>query len=85
MAVQDLPTAGNDGKTFGIFNFNEFSRTLIVAAQMVSDGLILTALSYVSFCFSIYPHYAPEHLESFTIRCFDCWYNCNRDFWIRTC
>jgi Undecaprenyl-phosphate glucose phosphotransferase len=63
MAVRDIPTTGNDGKIFGIFNFNEFSRTLIVAAQMAGDGVILTTLSYVSFSFSMYPHYAPEYLE----------------------
>ena len=54
MVARDIPTAGNDGRTFGHFNFNEFSRTLIVAAQMFGDGLILTTLSYVSFSFSIY-------------------------------
>ena len=63
MVARDIPTAGNDGKTFGHFNFNEFSRTLIVAAQMFGDGLILTTLSYVSFSFSIYQRYAPEYLE----------------------
>ena len=64
MVARDILNAGNDGKTFGSFIFKEFSRTLIVAAQMFGDGLILTTLSYVSFSFSIYPRYAPEYLES---------------------
>ena len=69
------------GRLSDIFNFNEFSRTLIVAAQMFGDGLILTTLSYVSFSFSIYLRYAPEYLESLPYLFFDRWYNCNHDFW----
>jgi hypothetical protein len=46
MTVGHIPTAGNDRKTFRTFNFDEFSRTLIVVVQMVGDGLILTTLSY---------------------------------------
>src|SRR5437868_10013166 len=63
MAVRDIPTAENHDEIFGIFNFREFSRTLIIAAQMVGDALILTTLSYVSFSVSIYPHYHGKSFE----------------------
>ena len=62
MAVRDISTAGDDGKAFGISNFREFSRTLIVAAQMIGDGVILTTLSYLSFSFSIYPNYEAQYI-----------------------
>jgi Undecaprenyl-phosphate glucose phosphotransferase len=48
MTVGDIPIAGNDRKTSRTFNLDEFSRTLIAAAQMVGDGVILTTLSFVS-------------------------------------
>ena len=63
MAVRDISIAGDDGKAFGISNFREFSRTLIVAAQMIGDGVILTTLSYLSFSFSIYPNYGSHYNE----------------------
>ncbi|MGC2199948.1 MAG: hypothetical protein WA633_07340, partial [Stellaceae bacterium] len=63
MAVREIPTAGNDSNTFGIFDFRELSRTFIVSAQMVGDGLILTTLSYISFNISIYPHYDGKYLD----------------------
>ncbi len=56
MTVGDIPTLGNDRRTFGIFSFGEFSRTLIVAAQMLGDGLILSTLSYVSLIVVICVH-----------------------------
>jgi Undecaprenyl-phosphate glucose phosphotransferase len=56
MAVRDIPT-GNDGKIFETLSFHELSRTLIAAAQMVGDGLILTALSYVSFNLVMHIHH----------------------------
>ena len=62
MAVRDISTAGDDGKAFGISNFREFSRTLIVAAQMIGDGVILTTLSYLSFSLSIYPNYEAQYI-----------------------
>jgi len=51
MTVGDIPIAGNDRKNSRRFNFDEFSRTLIAAAQMVGDGFILTTLSYISLSF----------------------------------
>jgi Undecaprenyl-phosphate glucose phosphotransferase len=48
MTVGDIPTVGNDRRTLRTFNFNEFSRMVIVATQMVGDGLILSTLSGVS-------------------------------------
>src|SRR5260370_23550076 len=48
MTVGEIPTAGHDRKILKSFNLNPFSRTLIVIAQMVGDGLLLTTLSYLS-------------------------------------
>src|SRR5260370_8980923 len=48
MTVGEIPTAGHDRKILNSFNLNPFSRTLIVIAQMVGDGLLLTTLSYLS-------------------------------------
>jgi Undecaprenyl-phosphate glucose phosphotransferase len=48
MTVGDIPVSESDQKTSRPFRFDEFSRTLIVAAQMVGDGLILTVLSCIS-------------------------------------
>jgi len=45
MTVGHIPIAGKDGKTSRTFDFDEFSRTLIAAGQIVGDGLILTTLS----------------------------------------
>jgi Undecaprenyl-phosphate glucose phosphotransferase len=63
MTVGHIPTAGNDRKTFRTFNFDDLSRTLIAAAQMVGDGLILTTLSYVSFSLVIYVHYEAVYIS----------------------
>src|ERR1700730_1773299 len=56
MTVGHIPTGGTDRKTFRIFNFDEFSRTLIAVVQMVGDGLILITLSYVSLSLVMYVH-----------------------------
>jgi hypothetical protein len=48
MTVGEIPTAGRDRKILKSFNFNPFSRTLIAITQMVGDGLLLVALSYLS-------------------------------------
>jgi Undecaprenyl-phosphate glucose phosphotransferase len=48
MTVGEIPTAGRDRKPLKSFNFNPFSRTLIAITQMVGDGLLLVALSYLS-------------------------------------
>ena len=48
MTARDVPAPPNDRKIFGTFNFDGFSRTLIVLVQMVGDALILTTLSYAS-------------------------------------
>jgi hypothetical protein len=75
MTVRDIPTEGNEGKISRTVNFDAFSRTLIAAAQMAGDGLILTILSYVSLRFVIYP-YGSDH--NFLLR-FDCRHHYNRD------
>ena len=64
MTVRDIPTEGNDGKISRTVNFDPFSRTLIAAAQMAGDGLILTMLSYLSLRFVIYP-YGSDHIAYF--------------------
>jgi hypothetical protein len=48
MTVGEIPTAGHDRKILKSFNFNPFSRTLIAITQMVGDGLLLVASSYLS-------------------------------------
>jgi len=48
MTVGEIPTAGHDPKLLKSLNFSPFSRTLVVIAQMVGDGILLTALSYLS-------------------------------------
>jgi hypothetical protein len=63
MTVGDIPTAGIDRKPFRIFNFDELSRTLIAAVQMVSDGLILTTLSYISLILVVYVHHEAIHID----------------------
>jgi Undecaprenyl-phosphate glucose phosphotransferase len=65
MTVGNIPIAGKDGKTSGTFDFDEFNRTLIAAAQIVSDGLMLTTLSYVSFRLVIYPNHAAASIQYF--------------------
>src|ERR1700736_4663950 len=54
MSIGDISLAGNDRKTSIAPNFREPTRTLMAAAQMVGDGLILTTLSYLSLSFVIY-------------------------------
>jgi Undecaprenyl-phosphate glucose phosphotransferase len=63
MSVRYIPTAGTDRKTFRIFNFDEFNRTLIAVAQMVGDGLILTTSSCASLSLVIYIHPETIHIE----------------------
>jgi Undecaprenyl-phosphate glucose phosphotransferase len=63
MAVQDIPTAGNDRKNSETVGLAELSRTLIVAAQMVGDALILMTLSYMSLCFILYPNNSDSHIN----------------------
>ena len=63
MAVSEIPTAATDRKAVGTLNLavgtlnlNEVNRTLIAAAQMVGDGLILTTSSSLSLLFVISYH-----------------------------
>lgn len=66
MAVENIPIAGKDRRISRTFNFDEFSRTLIAAAQMVGDGLILTTLSYVSLRLIISrDHEAAKYIDFF--------------------
>jgi Undecaprenyl-phosphate glucose phosphotransferase len=65
MTVGHIPIAGKDGKTSRTFDFDEFSRTLIAAGQIVGDGLILTTLSYMSFRLVIYPYHATASIQYF--------------------
>jgi len=63
MTVGHIPTAGTNRKTFRIFNFGKLSRTTIALAQMVSDGLILTTLSYLSLILVIYARHETIQVE----------------------
>ena len=63
MAVRDIPTAGKDRESSESVSFNELSRTLIVAVQMVGDGLILTTLSYMSLWLTLYRHYDAIYID----------------------
>jgi Undecaprenyl-phosphate glucose phosphotransferase len=66
MSIRDVPTAGNDRKTYRTLNFDEFSRTLIAVVQMVGDGLILTTLSYASLSLVTYmEHHDTGYLFNF--------------------
>src|ERR1700747_1981438 len=63
MTVELVPTAADGRKTHGIFNVDQFSRTLIAAAQMVGDGLILITLSCVSLSLVTYSHHETTYIE----------------------
>src|SRR5215472_2583736 len=65
MIVGYIPIAGKekDRKTSRTFGFDESSRTQIAAAQIVSDALILSTLSYVSFRIVIYPYHATDSIQ----------------------
>jgi Undecaprenyl-phosphate glucose phosphotransferase len=54
MSIGDISLAGNDRRSSIAPSFHEPTRTLMAAAQMVGDGLILTTLSYLSLSFVIY-------------------------------
>ena len=54
MSIGDISLARNDRRASVAPNFREPTRTLMAAAQMVGDGLILTTLSYLSLSFVIY-------------------------------
>jgi Undecaprenyl-phosphate glucose phosphotransferase len=62
MTVGDIPATVNDMKTSRIFNLDKQSRTLIAAAQMIGDGLIVTTLSYASLSLVNYVH-EEVHIE----------------------
>ena len=65
MTVGRIPIAEKGRKICGTFNFDESSRTLIAAAQIVGDALILTTLSYVSFQLVIYPYHDTDSIKYF--------------------
>jgi Undecaprenyl-phosphate glucose phosphotransferase len=65
MTVGHIRIARKHTKTPGILDFDEVSRTLIAAVQIVSDALILTTLSYLSFTIVIYPHHAGDSIKYF--------------------
>jgi Undecaprenyl-phosphate glucose phosphotransferase len=63
MTVGDIPTTARGANTFSTLNLDEVSRTLIAVIQMVSDGLILTALSYASLSLVYQIHEEAVHIE----------------------
>jgi Undecaprenyl-phosphate glucose phosphotransferase len=68
MSIGDISLAGNDRRSSIAPSFREPTRTLMAAAQMVGDGLILTTLSYLSLSFVIYT----QHQETKYIAYFPC-------------
>ena len=65
MTVGRIPFAEKAGKTCGTFDLDESSRTLIAAAQIVGDALILSTLSYLSFELVIYPYHDTASIKYF--------------------
>jgi Undecaprenyl-phosphate glucose phosphotransferase len=55
----------NNTEISRIFNFGHYNRTLMAAAQMAGDGLILTLASYLSYRLVLYPYHQFEYLEYF--------------------
>src|ERR1700719_4055325 len=53
----------NNGKISRIFNFSHYNRTLMAAAQMAGDGLILTLASYLSYRLVLDPNHEFEYTE----------------------
>jgi Undecaprenyl-phosphate glucose phosphotransferase len=53
----------NNGEISRIFNFGHYNRTLMAAAQMAGDGLILTLVSYLSYRLVLYPNHQFEYIE----------------------
>jgi Undecaprenyl-phosphate glucose phosphotransferase len=55
----------SDREISRIFNYGHYNRTLMAAAQMAGDWLILTLLSYLSYRLVLYPYHEFEYLEYF--------------------
>src|SRR5258705_9083068 len=68
MSIGDISLARNDRRASVAPNFCEPTRTLMAAAQMVGDGLILITLSCLSLGFVIYT----QHQEPIYIAYFPC-------------
>ena len=60
MVLEDRWSTTNEGKSFRIFSFDKFSRTLIVGIQMIGDAVILTGLSSVSLFLVLYPQHMTD-------------------------
>ena len=56
MTIGDVRAAPDNRKPLINLIVNEFSRTSMVAAQMMGDGVIMISLSYLSFSFVRYTH-----------------------------
>jgi Undecaprenyl-phosphate glucose phosphotransferase len=61
MGILEFPIVRRDGRTV---NFHEISRTGIAISQMLADGLILIALSYMSLSLAMFlSHHDPQYVE----------------------
>jgi Undecaprenyl-phosphate glucose phosphotransferase len=56
MAAEEIQATKNEKKASGTIDPKPFSKSLIISAQMIGDGLILGSSSYFSLVFAIYPH-----------------------------
>ena len=65
MTVDEIPSAEHDENISRIFIFDKISRTPVAAGQMVGDGLILTALSYLSLSLVIYLNHESAYINYF--------------------
>ena len=65
MTVDEIPSAEHDEDISRIFIFDKISRTPVAAGQMVGDGLILTALSYLSLSLVIYLNHESGYINYF--------------------
>jgi Undecaprenyl-phosphate glucose phosphotransferase len=65
MTIGHIRAATNQWKTFRTLNLNGFSRTFMVAIQMLGDGLIMISLSYLSFRLVRYTHNEATSIQYF--------------------
>ena len=65
MSTGQILSVENNREISRIFNFGRYNRTLMAAAQMAGDALVLTLASYLSYRLVLYPYHQFEYLEYF--------------------
>jgi Undecaprenyl-phosphate glucose phosphotransferase len=63
MTLGDVHAATDNRKPIIRLIVSEFSRTSMIAAQMLGDGLIMIGLSYLSFVLVVYTHGEPASIQ----------------------